>query len=158
MPESTPESGPLDAQQQDERPCRDSKQGTEPFPRSDGAPPPEVDGKPWTFMPWSAKPAERLYGRRFPRVASSADSTAGRPHSGHAGERFARPVWNLEIEGAHEFVANGILVHNCDALRYLLATRPLAAPVAPRKTGQTIDARFHQMMRKLDKRRGPSWT
>jgi hypothetical protein len=32
------------------------------------------------------------------------------------------PVYNLEVEGAHEFFANGILVHNClDALRYVVA-------------------------------------
>jgi hypothetical protein len=29
-------------------------------------------------------------------------------------------VYNLTVDGAHEFYANGILVHNCDALRYLL--------------------------------------
>jgi phage terminase large subunit-like protein len=32
----------------------------------------------------------------------------------------ARPVYNLLVEGAHEFFANGILVHNCDGLVYLL--------------------------------------
>ena len=32
------------------------------------------------------------------------------------------PVYNLEVEDAHEFFANGVLVHNClDALRYLVA-------------------------------------
>ena len=37
------------------------------------------------------------------------------------------PVYNLEVEDAHEFFANGILVHNClDSLRYVVAwlTRP----------------------------------
>lgn len=28
------------------------------------------------------------------------------------------PVYNLEIEEAHEYVANGIITHNCDAWRY----------------------------------------
>lgn len=65
-----------------------------------------------------------------------------------------RSVYNLQIDGAHEFFANGVLVHNCDALRYLLlnlgggakfhfpepdpapegldpAARPAAAPLAP---------------------------
>jgi len=33
-----------------------------------------------------------------------------------------RPVYNLEIEEAHEFFANGVLVHNCiDSLRYILS-------------------------------------
>ncbi|MBP8183356.1 MAG: hypothetical protein KAX88_04575 [Rhodoferax sp.] len=29
------------------------------------------------------------------------------------------PVYNLTVEGG-EYYANGILVHNCDALRYVL--------------------------------------
>lgn len=28
-------------------------------------------------------------------------------------------VYNLTVEGEHEFYANGILVHNCDAMRYI---------------------------------------
>jgi hypothetical protein len=27
-----------------------------------------------------------------------------------------RPVFNLTVEGAHCYYANGVLVHNCDAL------------------------------------------
>lgn len=30
------------------------------------------------------------------------------------------PVFNLSVKGAHEFFANGILVHNCDALVWAL--------------------------------------
>ena len=30
------------------------------------------------------------------------------------------PVYNLQVEGNHEYFANGILVHNCDALVWLL--------------------------------------
>jgi hypothetical protein len=30
------------------------------------------------------------------------------------------PVYNLTVEGAHEYFANGILVKNCDAFRYLI--------------------------------------
>jgi len=29
-------------------------------------------------------------------------------------------VYNLSVEDAHEFYANGVLVHNCDASRYVL--------------------------------------
>ncbi len=29
-----------------------------------------------------------------------------------------RPVWNLAVDGNHEYYANGVLVHNCDAMRY----------------------------------------
>jgi len=32
-------------------------------------------------------------------------------------------VFNLTVEDAHEYFANGILVSNCDALRYPIATR-----------------------------------
>ncbi len=28
------------------------------------------------------------------------------------------PVYNLAVDGEPEFYANGVLVHNCDALRY----------------------------------------
>lgn len=35
------------------------------------------------------------------------------------------PVWNLEVEDAHEYFANGILVHNCiHALTALLVVKP----------------------------------
>jgi hypothetical protein len=34
-----------------------------------------------------------------------------------------RPVYNLSVMGAHEFFANGILVHNCDSTRFLLASQ-----------------------------------
>lgn len=32
-----------------------------------------------------------------------------------------QPVFNLTVADAHEYFANGVLVHNCDALRYLCA-------------------------------------
>lgn len=61
-----------------------------------------------------------------------------------------RDVYNLTVEGAHEFYANGVLVHNCDALRYLLVNlgggatfydspepaRPLGAPELLTPMGQ----------------------
>ena len=70
------------------------------------------------------------------------------------------PVYNLSVEGDfHEFYAEGLLVHNCDALRYLLATRPIGDRPRRHKTGQSIDQRFQQMMSRAGKRkRGPSWT
>ncbi len=36
----------------------------------------------------------------------------------------AEPVYNLTVAGAHEYYANGILVHNCDALRYVVSSLP----------------------------------
>jgi hypothetical protein len=32
----------------------------------------------------------------------------------------SEPVYNLTVEGQHEYYANGVLVSNCDALRYLI--------------------------------------
>jgi hypothetical protein len=29
------------------------------------------------------------------------------------------PVYNLTVDAVHEYYANGVLVHNCDAARYL---------------------------------------
>lgn len=31
------------------------------------------------------------------------------------------PVFNLTVEGAPEYYANGVLVHNCDTTRYMVA-------------------------------------
>jgi len=33
-------------------------------------------------------------------------------------------VFNLTVEGEHEYFANGVLVSNCDAARYLCMYRP----------------------------------
>lgn len=41
-------------------------------------------------------------------------------------------VYNLSIEGVSEFYANGVLVSNCDALRYMLMSRP-DAPIVKAK-------------------------
>ena len=37
------------------------------------------------------------------------------------------PVFNLTVAEDPEFYANGVLVHNCDAMRYLVAERDLGA-------------------------------
>lgn len=38
------------------------------------------------------------------------------------------PVYNLEVDGTHCFAINGgFIVHNCEALRYGLMTRPSPA-------------------------------
>lgn len=31
------------------------------------------------------------------------------------------PVWNLTVQDDPEFFAGGVLVHNCDAMRYMVA-------------------------------------
>lgn len=33
-------------------------------------------------------------------------------------------VYNLKVDDAHEYYANGILVHNCDSIRYAMFTAP----------------------------------
>lgn len=48
--------------------------------------------------------------------------------------------------------------HALDALRYLLATRPMGVREQVKRVGQSLDQRFQTMMKKLDKRKGPSWT
>ena len=35
-----------------------------------------------------------------------------------SGPDAKQPVFNLEVEGAHTYFANGVLVHNCDALAW----------------------------------------
>lgn len=38
-------------------------------------------------------------------------------------ERAERgPVYNLTVADAHEYYAAGVLVHNCDAARYVIAS------------------------------------
>lgn len=39
-------------------------------------------------------------------------------------------VYNMEVEEHHNFAVNGgVIVHNCDSIRYLLADRPPRADV-----------------------------
>lgn len=41
-------------------------------------------------------------------------------------------MFNLKVAGTPEFYANGIRVHNCDALRYALhSSRQLWRPILP---------------------------
>lgn len=35
----------------------------------------------------------------------------------HIEQRCLEDVWNLEVEGPHDYVVNGVLVHNCTALK-----------------------------------------
>jgi hypothetical protein len=41
----------------------------------------------------------------------------------HGKEKGIQRVFDIEVEGAHEYFANGILVHNCDGLRYAVFTK-----------------------------------
>ena len=64
---------------------------------------------------------------------SSATPTASRPSLDIGGSRVVsveklwgtHPVYNIEVEGEHEYFANGLLTHNC-AWRYLQETLDMA--------------------------------
>ena len=56
-------------------------------------------------------------------LSGSTGTSPGKPAPVSAVRRSAAgraDVYNLTVEGEPEFFANGVLVHNCDALRYLL--------------------------------------
>lgn len=64
-----------------------------------------------------------------PNLSSRTDTTAQRPVLGPARlnpgrKRKITRVFNLTVEDAHEYFANGILVANCDALRYCVMAIP----------------------------------
>lgn len=67
------------------------------------------------------KSAESLLRLTQPlrRDLNTVTRTAGPPL--YVGEE---KVYNLSVEGVSEFYANGILVSNCDALRYLIMSQP----------------------------------
>jgi hypothetical protein len=51
-----------------------------------------------------------------------------------------RPVYDLQVEEAGCFYANGLLAHNCDTLRYLVCSHPFWNPawVCGHETGAAI--------------------
>jgi phage terminase large subunit len=69
------------------------------------------------------------------RPAGARSGSTATPLSGAAPVRVVRlsavpgrqPVYNLTVAGSPEFYANGVLVHNCDALRYMVAELDLGA-------------------------------
>jgi hypothetical protein len=54
-------------------------------------------------------------------------------------EGLRATVWDLTVEDAHEFFANGILVSNSDALGYLLYQR-FGSPVHSSSKGLTFSS------------------
>ena len=48
--------------------------------------------------------------------------------------------------------------HAIDALRYVLATRPIGERPQHKKVGQSMDEKFTSMLRTLDKRKKHKWT
>ena len=49
-------------------------------------------------------------------------------------ENIKMAVYNLTVKDAHEYFANGVLVHNCDCERYYVKTVPLYDAVAEKYT------------------------
>ena len=52
-------------------------------------------------------------------------------------------VYNLSVDGVHAYVANGVLVHNCDALGYGLMSRPYT----PERPKEAEEARHYRRRR-----------
>lgn len=67
-------------------------------------------------------------------------------------------VYNLSVEDCPEFFANGVLVHNCDALRYLVVSRPEAPkPEDNRKKLMEMQTLEGSLLRELDEVRNPKY-
>ena len=61
------------------------------------------------------------------------------------------PVYNIEVEGEHEYYAAGILVANCEALRYVVMTKP-----EPSKIGEDVGDKWLNM-EKIDRGAAEEW-
>ena len=81
------------------------------------------------------------------RARSGAPTVVGEPTI--AGKRR---VYNLSVEGAEEYFANGVLVHNC---RYAAMSRPYTAPL-PASADDTERDGYARSWRPNKKRRGSS--
>lgn len=99
--------------------CKPAVKAT-PRSRSSDAPQPlDAAGRTWATLFARAWSAARRSPRDSPLEPSSVQVLA-RPQPCGEGA-----VYNLRVLGGpSEFVANGVLVSNCDALRYLLMSRP----------------------------------
>lgn len=67
---------------------------------------------------WSAGQSSQLSSDRTEKAEQSHAAGSVEP-SGEFGSR--QPVFNLTVEGAHCFYANGLLVHNCDSMTQALS-------------------------------------
>jgi hypothetical protein len=68
------------------------------------------------------------------------------------------PLMRYDKRNQEDLESKGTDDHAPDALRYLLATRPLGQREHKKNVGQTLDERFTSMMRRSDKRRKHQWT
>jgi len=67
---------------------------------------------------------------------------------------YSAPVYNLTVENSHQFYANGILVANCDALRYLVSSQfqPAKRPPEPEPTDK-MQGRTMKRIAEIGKKR-----
>ena len=74
-------------------------------------------------------------GQSFEQVDSgNSTPVLGSVEVSLAPERCGKAdVYNLTVGGCHEYFANGVLVSNCDALRYGAMSRPMARYEDPKK-------------------------
>ncbi len=86
-----------------------------------------VKGRGWTpFAKLNSGDIVSTTSRGSAATAGPSISRAGMQHLERAAVRFvgrssvvrSSPVYNLTVEGQHEFYAEGVLVSNCDASRY----------------------------------------
>lgn len=40
-------------------------------------------------------------------------------------------VYNMEVSTYHNYISNGLVLHNCDAMRYFFGDRPTATTLEP---------------------------
>ena len=90
------------------------------------ASPPGVEPAGWTMRRVSAPGVGLTFGSTAIRPSDVARAVAraepGPPHVERLVHETPRQdVFNLTIEGEHEYFANGILTKNCDALRYVVS-------------------------------------
>lgn len=66
-------------------------------------------------------------------------------------------VYNLTVDDAHEYVASGVLVKNCDCLRYLCMYNKLKyqKPTGPVKGVSTAYESFKKVQDRIKKRERP---
>jgi hypothetical protein len=104
------------------------------------------------------RPASMLLTERASGAAAHSDATATRAIDS-ARVRVLRvldvpgehKVFNLTVEGQHEYLANGVLVSNCDCLRYLAMAS--LRYVKPRVKAKSAGYTTAILKRKAEKRR-----
>ena len=71
-------------------------------------------------MTCSASAADAVIGS----LSTSTPNSGSAPVTVESVERLEsiHPVYNLTVDGESEYFASGVLVHNCDALRYLVVS------------------------------------